>query len=288
MANKPLIVSLVFFSLFYVSSSLSAKTLLEAADFLSNSGYLSISLTLQLVSKSLIPHSPSLTSFSPDSAFARSGQPLFPSSYSILALFLSTSDPSNLSIHGSPIYDDGSLVILGIDKFLDPEFEVSGQIQGTGGNLGCSFEAGGRFYSFTEATEVLRSNGCCDRPTPTIFAPVDEVMKGFVGNVDKYSSIFLRHVVPCKILWKDLLNFDNGMVLGTYLEGYGIRISRSGDIVMLNEVPVSFPNMYQNDWLVFHGLRGILEGRNRPEEVRRSSFQMDNKNETSILDDDEF
>ncbi|KAF2310847.1 hypothetical protein GH714_017606 [Hevea brasiliensis] len=88
------------------------------------------------------------------------------------------------------------------------------------------------FYSFTEATEVLRSNGCCviasfldlllvgfkDRPTLTIFAPVDTVMKGFVGNVDEYSSIFLRHVVPCKILWKDLLNFDDRMVLGDVKE----------------------------------------------------------------------
>lgn len=174
-------------------------------------------------------------------------------------------------INGSPIYDYESLVILGIDKFLDPDFEVSRQSQGTGSNLGCSFEAGGSFYSFREATEVLRSNGYSviasfldlqllgfkDRPSLTIFAPVDEVMKGFVGNVDGYSSIFLRHVVPCKILWKDLVTVDDGVVFDTYLEGFQIRISRSGDILMLNEVPVSFPDMYENDWLVVHGVHGI-------------------------------
>ncbi|KAF2317842.1 hypothetical protein GH714_041158 [Hevea brasiliensis] len=209
---------------------------------------------------------------------------------------------NGVKINGSPIYDDGSLVILGIGEFLDPDFEVSPKIPGTGGKHGCSFEAGRGFYSFKEATGVLRSKafsviasfldlqlvGSKDRPALTIFAPVDEVMKGFVGNVDEYSSIFLRHVVPCKMPWKDLVNFNDGMVLDTYSEGFGIRISRSGDIFMLNEVPVSFPDMYQSDWLVVHGLRGILEGPNRPEEVGSASSEMGNNRETSILDDVEL
>ncbi|XP_065882008.1 putative fasciclin-like arabinogalactan protein 20 [Euphorbia lathyris] len=308
MAAK-LLLSLTFLFLFSFSSSVPMETLLEATDILSNSGYLSMALTLQLVSDSIIPHSPSLTVFSPsDSAFSHSGQPSrallqfhlspltfrlnslqslpqgsqIPTFFTNHSLTITSSGNSTVSVNGVNItdapYDDGSLVIIGIDNFLDPGFEPAGAGQPEGtyvtGNLGCSFDsAGSRTGSaFSDAARVLRSKGCSvmasfldlqllgfkDQPMLTIFAPIDEVMNGYVGNVEEYASIFLRHVVPCKIMWKDLLNYDDGMVFDTYLEGFGITMSRSGDILMLNEVPVSFPDMYQNDWLVVHGIRGVL------------------------------
>ncbi|WCJ33232.1 hypothetical protein M5689_014606 [Euphorbia peplus] len=306
-----LLISLTLLSLLAVSSAVPTETLLEATDILSNSGYLSMALTLQLVSESIIPHSPSLTVFSPsDSAFTLSGQPsrsllqfhLSPLTFHLTSLknlplgsqvptffsnhsvtITSSSGNTSVSLNGVNItdipYDDGSLVILGIDRFLDPGFEPAGG-SGTSDtpsgtlDLGCSFGTSGRVTgsAFSDATRVLRSKQCSvmasfldlqllgfkDQPLLTIFAPIDEVMNGYVGNVEEYASVFLRHVVPCKIMWKDLLNFDDGMVFDSYLEGFGISLSRSGDILMLNEVPVSFPDMYQNDWLVVHGIRGIL------------------------------
>lgn len=296
-----------------------------------------MSLTLQLVSDSLIPHSPSLTIFAPsDSAFFQSGQPSLsllqyhfsplyfplrslnslPSGSNIPTLFANTSlivssspanGDDNISLNGvniteSPIYDDGSLVIFGIDEFFDPEFQVSGHIQRPGGNLGCFVKAGGEYYSFSKATQVLRSRGYSvmasfldlqlvgfmDRPVLTIFAPVDEMMKDHVGNLAGNSSIFLRHVVPCKILWSDLVNFDDGVVLESYLEGFEINITRSGDILMLNEVPVCFADMYQNDWLIVHGLSGMLERAESQQGVTGSSSEFGSNSEEIFMDDDEF
>ncbi|XP_002534506.3 putative fasciclin-like arabinogalactan protein 20 [Ricinus communis] len=329
-----MILSVFFFFSISMTTSLPTSTLVRAAEMLSNSGYLSMSLTLQLISSTwIIPHSPSLTIFSPsDSAFAQSGQPslsllqfhLCPLSFhlnSLRALPFGSKIPtlsSNLSITivnddngtvflngvkilGCP-YDDGSLVVLGVDKFLDPDFVVSlasppSPVPVPSANLACGSDFKNGVYLFKEATNVLRSNGCSvmgsfldlqlmsgfkekQRPLLTVFAPLDEVMKGFIGDVDQYSLIFLRHVVPCKITWKDLVDFDDGMVFDTFLEGFGITVSRSGDILMLNEVPVSFPDMYRNEWLVVHGLRGMLDGPDRQQEVRKSSSQ--------FLNDDDF
>ncbi|CAK7326692.1 unnamed protein product [Dovyalis caffra] len=278
-AAKVLLSILLFLSFFSFSSSLPTETLRQAAIILSNSGYLSMSLTLPLVSNSLIPHSPSLTIFSPsDTAFTQSGQPSLsllqlhfsPLSFPVNSLktlsqgaqiptlfrnysltITSTGDDVSLNgvkIKGSPVYDDGSLVILGVDRFFDPGSGVPRQ------NLGCSAKASSGYYSFNEA-----SRGFKDNTMLTIFAPDDEVMRIFHGNLSEYSSIFLKHVVPCKITWGDLVNFDDGVVLETYLKGFGITVSTSGDKLMLNDqISVSSPDIYRNDWLVIHGLQGIL------------------------------
>ncbi|KAA8521747.1 hypothetical protein F0562_012420 [Nyssa sinensis] len=64
--------------------------------------------------------------------------------------------------------------------------------------------------------------------------------------------------------WTDLIHLENGTMLGTYVEGFSINITQSGDTLMLNEVAVLFPDMYYNDGLVVHGLRDILTVPERP------------------------
>ncbi|KAJ6768748.1 hypothetical protein OIU74_022405 [Salix koriyanagi] len=289
-ATKILLSLLSLFSFLPSSFSIPTETLREAAVTLSNSGYLSMSLTLPLVSNSLLPRTPSLTIFSPcDTAFTQSGQPplsilrlhFSPLSFplnSLESLSLGAKIPTlfpnhsltitstgyDISLNGvkirdSPVYDDGSLV-----------------------SSDC--------YSYNEASRVLKSKGYSvmasfldlqlmagfkDKTALTIFAPVDEVIKAFLGDVSEYSSMFRKHVVPCKIMWGDLVNFDDGVVLETYLKGFGIAVSTSGDNLMLNDqASVNFPDMYHNDWLVIHGLRSIL---------------MEPESEYSFLDDgDEF
>ncbi|XP_024462775.2 putative fasciclin-like arabinogalactan protein 20 [Populus trichocarpa] len=224
-----------------------------------------MSLTLPLVSNSLIPHTPSLTIFSPsDTAFTQSGQPplsilrlhfsplsfplnsleslslgakipsLFPN-YSLT--ITSTGDDVSLNgvkIKDSPVYDDGSL--------------VSRVLNSKGYSVMASFLDLQLMVGFTDKTAL------------TIFAPVDEVIKAFLWDLREYSSMFLKHAVPCKIMWGDLVNFDDGVVLETYLEGFGITVSTSGDNLMLNDqASVNFPDMYHNDWLVIHGLQSILK-----------------------------
>ncbi|XP_062154366.1 putative fasciclin-like arabinogalactan protein 20 [Alnus glutinosa] len=315
-----LLLSLILFSVFSLSSPIPAETIGDAADILADSGYLSMSLILEAVSNTLLPNSSYLTIFAPaDGAFVRSGQPslsLLQFHFSLLPLPLETlkslpyaakiptlfathsltvtTSPSddrislnNLMITGSPIFDDGLLIIHGIDQFFDPNFNASVPVQIPGSNLGCGFStengtvAFSGDYSFRQASGVLRSSGYSvmaefldvqvpenkERTMMTVFAPVDEAMLNRIGNFSEYSSIFLRHIVPCRLLWNDLVKFDDGTALVTYLEGFTINSTRCGDVLMLNGVPVFYPNMYISDWLVVHGLRKVLELPERSKEA---------------------
>lgn len=148
--------------------------------------------------------------------------------------------------------------------------------------------------AFEEATEVLRSkgysfmgsflelqllgfNGRSRIDELTVFAPFDGVMMDYVGNVSEYSSLLLRHTVPCKISWSDLVGFDDGDLLKTFLNGFKINVTRSdgdSDVLMLNGVVINSPNLYYSDWLVVHGIHEVLVVPKTPKEVAESSSQM--------------
>jgi hypothetical protein len=315
-----LLLSLLLLSVFSLSSSIPSESIADAVDILADSGYLSMSLTLEAVSDTLLPDSSYLTIFAPaDGAFVRSGQPsrsLLQFHFSLLPLTLQTlkslpyaakiptllaprsltvtTSPSDdrislnhVMITGSPIFDDGLLIIHGIDQFFDPNFEVSVPVQIPGSNIGCGFSTENSTVvfsganSFRQASGVLRSSGYSamaefldvqvpenkERTMMTVFAPLDKSMLKRIGNFSEYSSIFLRHVVPCRLLWNDLVKFDDGTALVTYLEGFTINSTRCGEVLMLNGEPVFYPNMYISDWLVVHGLREVLALSERPKEV---------------------
>ncbi|XP_055805204.1 putative fasciclin-like arabinogalactan protein 20 isoform X2 [Solanum dulcamara] len=138
------------------------QSLLNAAETLSNSGYISMSLTLELITDTVLSRAAknsltgsALTIFSPpDSSFTDFGQPSLshillhfsPVSISLSSLqslpFSSkipslspssslyvTSSPSdsrvsinNVEIVGSPIYDDGFVVVFAIEHFFTQNF----------------------------------------------------------------------------------------------------------------------------------------------------------------------
>ncbi|GAV80409.1 Fasciclin domain-containing protein [Cephalotus follicularis] len=338
MATKLLICLLL--SLLSLSTSLSLDTIEDAAEILSNSGFISMSLTLQLLSETLTtPQSKSLTLFSPsDHAFALHGQPplsLLQLHFSPLSLSLQslkslpqdskiptlspnhslviTSSPSDdfvslngVKIDGSPIFDSGSLTIFGTDDFFNPDFRVSGHNQSHGGSLGCVVPSSvdGSGFNFGEASGALRSRGCSfmasfldlqvmrfmgQSPSLlTLFAPVDDAMVGFVGNFSDYSSLFFRHLLPCKLEWNDLVGFNNGTELGTYLEGFGINVTSYGDAVMVNDVLVMSPDMYYSDGVVIHGLNEVLKVPERPQEMAESFFEIGSYTEENEQDNGEF
>ncbi|KAJ6768754.1 hypothetical protein OIU74_022411 [Salix koriyanagi] len=232
----------------------------------------------------LIPPSQSLTIFSPsDTAFSLSGQPSldllhfhfspryfslnslkslppgyqFPTLFSNHSLVITSHADRQISVNGvqitgSALYDDGFLVVFGIDSFLDPDFTVSGSINGsTGGALGCHVTSSDNDYSFEEAKFM-------EHTALTILAPADEIVKGFMGDFSDFRSIFLRHVVPCKISWRDLVGLDDGVVLPTFLRGFKINVTVTDTFLMFNGVRVIVPEMYSNGWLAVHGLEGSL------------------------------
>lgn len=205
---------------------------------------------------------------------------------------------------GLPIYDDGALIIFGVESFLDPSFGVpapagSPRLTPRCGSSSRNSSIGFPGVSWFEAaSESLRSNGYSlmasfldlqlegftDPTMMTIFAPVDQSMANPTSNV----SVFLRHVVPCKLLWNDLVDFDDGTVLPTYSNGFTITITRSDNVLMLNGVPVFFANMYFSDPLVVHGLNEVLAVENRAQEVAESSPGIGSHGEEVLLDNDEF
>ncbi|KAM7274618.1 hypothetical protein ACFE04_016484 [Oxalis oulophora] len=287
-----------------VSHSLYTDNFLHAADILSYSGYLSMSLTLSIVydqNITMLTKSQSLTIFAPsDSAFSKFGQltiseiGLYFSPLNLSLEFLEflprksmlptlspneylliTSSPKDnfvaingVRIDGSPLLDDGSLVIFGIEEFFYPNFGVSRPLEcvlpSESNVISSSVEEASEFlnsrgHSITasflnsQVMEILDQNSFL-----TIFTVGDDMVRDFVGNFSEYSSLFLRHVVPCKMEWRDLVSFDDGTIIRTYLEGYKINVTKFGEIVMANNAPVVYPDMYSGDLMVIHGLNQVL------------------------------
>ncbi|XP_019161127.1 PREDICTED: putative fasciclin-like arabinogalactan protein 20 [Ipomoea nil] len=155
------VVGLFSFSVAQIHTSQS-QALTNAVDTLSDSGYIAMSLTIELIAETLI-HSTddtitTLTIFSPpDSIFAAVGQPslrhlllhfsplalsisalsslplgseipnLSPSSSLYISASSSSSDDSHVSINGvkistSPIFDDGSVIVFTVDDFFAANF----------------------------------------------------------------------------------------------------------------------------------------------------------------------
>lgn len=105
--------------------------------------------------------------------------------------------------------------------------------------------------------------GLKERPDQlTLFAPMDEAMASHMGNITEYSDIVRRHLVPCKIMWNHLVTLEEGTLIWTYQRGFTLNVTKthaSSDLFLLNNgVPVIFPDLYNSDWLVIHGIGDIL------------------------------
>ncbi|XLR01967.1 hypothetical protein S83_068165 [Arachis hypogaea] len=302
---------LLIFSLSVISLStaLPTEAISDAADILADSSFVSMALTLQVVAESLLEQSPSVTIFAPtDSAFKKSGQPSFdllrfhlaplplpaqslrllPAGAKIPTMLpgqslVVTTSPSdritslnNVRITGSPIYDDGVLLIYGVDRFFDPNFQDnSGSNQKPNSNASCiarNLTANNSSDSFFPAIETLKSGGytamasflamqlvgLSEQNPVTILAPPDEMVMNRIGEFEEYPSFFLRHAVPCRLLWNDLVNFKGDTELPTFVEGFGINITRSNGVLNLNGVTVFFPDMFFNDKVVVHGVSDVV------------------------------
>ncbi|KAF4394278.1 putative fasciclin-like arabinogalactan protein 20 [Cannabis sativa] len=311
-----LLISLTLLSFLSLSSSLPSNTIIDASEILSDSGFASMALTLDLVSQTLTQRTPSLTIFAPaDDAFKRSGQPALsllryhfcpltlpletlkslPSGTKIPTLLpgrtltvTHSSSTSEISLNNVkisrrfPIFDDGSLIVFGVPEFFDPNFQAPGPGNSPRFGPRCkslpSKAAAMGFPGaswFKEASRDLRSNGYSsmasfldlqllgfnkDPTTMTVFAPNDMAMANRPTDQAQDPSIFLRHVVPCKLLWSDLINFTDGTVLPTYSDGFTITITRSGSTLMINGIPVTVSNLHYSDSVVVHGLNELLTG----------------------------
>ncbi|KAJ1377709.1 FAS1 domain [Sesbania bispinosa] len=294
-----------------------------------------MALTLEVVAKTLLEHSPSATVFAPsDSTFKKSGQPsldllrfhlvplplqppslrLLPAGAKIPTMLAGqsltvTTSPSgrttslnNIRITALPIYDDGFLLVYGIDKFFDPSFQYTGPNQRPNPNPNCpaNNHTLSSSDSFDQAIETLKSGGysamasflgmqlsdVTEQSAITVFAPADEMVLNRLGDFGEYPSFFRRHVVPCKLLWNDLVDFGDGSELPTFLEGFSINITRSGGVLILNGVPVFFPDIFFNDKVVVHGVSDVLAVQDNTRRV--VDYFSDVDDDQNVFDPGEF
>ena len=304
--------TLLLFSLTLLSLSSSSSSTLtysgtfsNAAKTLLDSDYLSMALTLELVFNTLNLDSPTATIFAPsDPAFVHSGQlPLLLVQYHILPIRLSaeamkalpsgTSIPTllpncslivtashsdgkvsinNVMIDVKAVYDDGSVIIYGVDEFLNSSFQIAPDLPIPGPTIPTERNSSSEVESFGLVSDILRSRGYSimaafldaqlagpkDQTSLTIFAPVDVAIQEHARNVSDYMLIFRQHVVPRLLSWLDLIKLEDGTVLPTFLKGFEINVTVSGDVPEFNGVQVIFLNMYQSRGLVVHGLNHLL------------------------------
>lgn len=307
MASFLFLLSSLFIFFFSSTAALPSEAIYDAADVLTDAGYVSMSLTLEIIAESILEQSPSATVFAPsDSAFKKSGQPSLdllrfhlvmlplplqsfrrlPAGAKLptmlpgqsLTVTTSTSDHAislnNIKINELPIYDDGVLLVYGIDRFFDPSFQYQRPSSNPNQNPSCSAmnRTMNSSDSFDQAIQTLKTSGYSAMASflgmqlsgdisqngITVFAPADENVINRLGVFEDYPSFFRRHVVPCKFLWNDLVDFVDGTELPTFLEGFTINITRTGGVLILNGVPVYFPDAFFNDRVVVHGVSDVL------------------------------
>ncbi|KAL2546042.1 putative fasciclin-like arabinogalactan protein 20 [Forsythia ovata] len=330
------------------------QALLDAAETLANSGYIAMSLTVQLIAPTLPLPSATTTSttttvtiFSPpDAAFKTFGQPSLanlllhfsPLSLSptfLLSLPLSSKIPTlstshyltittppdskkfeisinNVTVSVSPIFDDGSVLVYAIDNFFGLNFSLPPNTTKTGEinpnrDLKClKLE---KYSRFQEASGVLKSRGYSimasfldlqlmgfagefsENVKLTVFAPVDEELVQFSGDFMLYSSLFMRHVVPCKVGWNELNQMGNGTVLPNNAEGFNLEITRNedGEVLMVNGIEIMFPGMHDSEWLAIHGIRGLItEPETTEEETEMEEYYVTKIEESIAPDRGEF
>ncbi|XP_016509289.1 putative fasciclin-like arabinogalactan protein 20 [Nicotiana tabacum] len=346
---NPLSFFIIFSSLLSFSTSQTTapppppppQSLLNAAETLSNSGYVSMSLTLELISDTILSRatkhslSPSaLTIFTPpDSSFVNFGQPSLshlllhfsPLSLSLSSLqslpFLSkipSLSPSsslyitslatdlqisinNVKIVGSPIYDDGYVVVFAIEDFFSQNFTrpTTNQNPNFKSSPQCiTFDPFSRFY---EVSLMLKSKGYLimasflelqligflkinnDSPPLklTVFAPMDDAIVGYAGDFSDYQQLFLRHLVPCVWYWTDL---NNGTEIKNYVNGFNMMIKKVNDVAFVNGVEITYPDLYYNDWLVVHGLQSVIPLPDEIDEEMGENFGMGESNNAVNFD----
>ncbi|XP_010554426.1 PREDICTED: putative fasciclin-like arabinogalactan protein 20 [Tarenaya hassleriana] len=176
---------------------------------------------------------------------------------------------------GSPEYDDRSLVVFEVDGFFDSEFEISDPDHG---NLSCTAPFSGRFsdlrekQSFVIAAKALRSKGyaamasfletqigeVADGASITVFAPIDESVIDLSFRFGEQASLFLSHVLPCKISWRELSDLEDGAELRTYMEGFTINVTRFNGGVRLNGVLLVEREVFLGERVVVHGIAGAI------------------------------
>ncbi|CAA0832120.1 Unknown protein [Striga hermonthica] len=185
---------------------------------------------------------------------------------------------NNVGVSNTPIFDDGFVVVYAIDNFFDLNFTLADADPANTNPISSQclkLESSSRFG---DASGVLKSRGYSlfssflelqligflgnshDAVKPwTVFAAMDEELVQFSGDFVGLSSLFMRHLAPCKLMWNDMDEMANGTVVSNNVSGFSLEITKDEiDTVMVNGVEITFPELYESEWLVVHGIRAVI------------------------------
>ncbi|XP_073145093.1 putative fasciclin-like arabinogalactan protein 20 [Henckelia pumila] len=210
-------------------------------------------------------------------------------------LYVTSSNDHDFSINGvkvspSPIFDDGWVVVYAIDDFFDLNFTLPNSTK-TDPKTDFQCLKLERVSRFQDASGVLKSRGYsiiasfldlqimgfldqgdfADKNVMkwTLFSPPDQELVRFSGDFLGYFSMFMRHLVPCKVGWSDLDEMANGTLVSNNVEGFSLEITKDEDneTLMVNGVVITAPDLYESESLVIHGIqRAISEPDDEDEE----------------------
>ncbi|MCE3217130.1 hypothetical protein HAX54_010508 [Datura stramonium] len=221
-------------------------------------------ISLSLSSLQSLPFSSKIPSLSPSSSLYITSSP------SDLQVSI-----NNVKIVGSPIYDDGFVIVFAIEDFFTQNFTRpnTNRNQKFGPSPQCS-----RFNPFSQFLDVsllLKSKGYQIMSSflelqligflknlglkLTVFAPVDDAIVGFffAGDFPVSAAVF-EAFGSCIPAWTDLNNMENGTEFKNYVNGLSFDDKKVNDVSFVNGVEITYPDLYYNDWLVVHGLQSLI------------------------------
>ncbi|XP_026378230.1 putative fasciclin-like arabinogalactan protein 20 [Papaver somniferum] len=189
---------------------------------------------------------------------------------------------NNVRINDSAVLDIGFLTIFAIDRFFDPSFEDFFTLQLSPApspkfDLGCKNPFPDDVSSYSNSSmanvtsSVMRLLGYSvmasfldlQLPDPTrkltVFAPTDAVLDPF-SMIFSSSSVFHRHFLPCKLTASDMLNLVlyGEITVPKLYEGFTVTFTVVGDVLLVNDVPLLYPDIYVSDSIAVHGIQQIL------------------------------
>ncbi|KAJ4902536.1 putative fasciclin-like arabinogalactan protein 20 [Raphanus sativus] len=217
---------------------------------------------------------------------------------------------NGVAVQDSPLFDDGYVVIYSSDEFFTPPIVTppspppAASIDSISVPIPSSAPVKSKpvncFNIFESASSLLLSRGFVimatflalqleispgnDTTKLTVFAPIDEAVS--VAKFSDYATIFRGHVIKRLLSWKDLEKLAwEGSILQTALRGYEMELSWSGDFLLLNGVPLVFPDLYADEWVVVHGVNQMIAPRAGQGKVGESISELNGGGEGEEEDD---
>ncbi|KAG2377012.1 putative fasciclin-like arabinogalactan protein [Vigna angularis] len=158
------------------------------------------------------------------------------------SLTITTTSPTitisinNVTLVPSRVFHHPNLTIFPTTNFFDPRFHL---------------------------TPPHPPSLACNRCKLTLFAPPDKALSHAAHNLTHLSALLRHHLVPCKIVWRELAELRDGTLIGTYEKGFSLNVIVSKThTLLLNGVQVVFPDMFRGDCLVVHGFQHVFSRHN--------------------------